>query len=72
MTPIEYDSDQPFDSLEEACDFWMEYMRLVDAGARDFLRAFLAERLARDGEGWVARFRKRAVVVHWRTGTAGG
>ena len=72
VTPIEYDSDQPFDSLEEACDFWMEYMRLVGAGARDSLRAFLAERLARDGEGWIARFRKRAVVVHWRTGAAGG
>ncbi|OGL08861.1 MAG: hypothetical protein A3I14_06680 [Candidatus Rokubacteria bacterium RIFCSPLOWO2_02_FULL_73_56] len=72
LTPIEYGSDQPFDSLDEACEFWIEYMRLADAGARDFLRAFLAERLTREGDGWVAPFRKRAMVVHWRTRGAGG
>ena len=70
-TPIEYDSDQPFDSLEEACDFWIEYMRLDAAGARDFLREFLAARLTREGAGWVAPFRKRALVIQWRTRTAG-
>ena len=71
-TPIEYDSDQPFDSLEEACDFWVEYMRLEAAGARDFLREFLAARLTREGDRWVAPFRKRALVIHWRTRAAGG
>ena len=65
LTPVEYDSDQPFDDLEEACDFWMEYMRLEGPEARAYLRGFLATRLVREARGWRAPFRKRAVVVHW-------
>jgi len=65
-TTIEYSSDQPFESLEEACDFWIEYMGLPP-DARGFLRGFLGERLRREGGGWVAPFRKRAAVIQWRT-----
>jgi cyclopropane fatty-acyl-phospholipid synthase-like methyltransferase len=65
VTLIEYRSDQPFDSLEEACDFWMTYMGLTTADHRHFLRGFLRTRLQRRGEGWVAPFRKRAAVMHW-------
>lgn len=65
VTTIEYSSDQPFESLEEACDFWTEYMDLPP-DARGFLRGFLGERLCREGEGWVAPFRKRAAVIQWR------
>lgn len=72
MTPIEYASDQPFDSLEEACDFWMEYMELSGAEARAYLRDALARRLRRHGEEWIAPFRKRAMVIHWRTSPARG
>ncbi len=67
VVPIAYDSDQPFDGLDDACDFWMEYMDLTDEDARRFLRGFLAERLVRRGETWVAPFRKRAMVLTWRT-----
>ena len=63
---VEYRSDQPFTSLEEACDFWMTYMHLAGDGVRDFLRRFLSERLIRDGDGWRAPFRKRARVLSWR------
>lgn len=63
---IEYRSDQPFESLEDACDFWMTYMSLEGERARDALRAFLAPRLVPDGDGWLAPFRKRATVV-WGT-----
>jgi hypothetical protein len=65
VTPIAYRSDQPFDSLEEACDFWMAYMGLEGDGPRAYLRQFLAGRLRRDGAGWLAPFRKRAVVIAW-------
>jgi SAM-dependent methyltransferase len=67
LTPIEYGSDQPFDDLEEACDFWMEYMGLEGPEARAYLRGFLASRLVREPRGWLAPFRKRAVVLHWAT-----
>lgn len=66
VATIEYRSDQPFDSLDEACDFWMTYMRLEGASPRAFLRQFLAERLGRDGARWVAPLRKRAAVIWWR------
>ncbi|MBI4588948.1 MAG: class I SAM-dependent methyltransferase [Candidatus Rokubacteria bacterium] len=64
---IDYRSDQPFDDLEEACDFWMEYMALRDEGVREFLRNFLAERLVADGPGLLAPYPKRAAVIWWRS-----
>lgn len=64
-TIVEYSSDQPFESLEEACDFWMEYMELEGDGPRAFLRDFLRERLIwRDGR-LVAPLRRRASVLRW-------
>lgn len=65
VTVIEYESDQPFDSLAEACDFWMTYMGLVSPGARAFLERFLGSRLARRGDGWIAPLHKRAAVIAW-------
>ena len=65
VMPVEYDSDQPFDSLEEACDFWMDYMQLDGDAVRAELRSFLGDRLRRDGQHWIAAFHKRAVIVHW-------
>ena len=47
VTIIEYRSDQPFESLDEACDFWMTYLGLESAETRAWLRAFLAGRLQR-------------------------
>jgi SAM-dependent methyltransferase len=66
VTTIEYRSDQPFETLEEACDFWMTYMGLTGEAPRRFLHGFLAERLQRDGDGWLAPFTKRADVIRWR------
>ena len=66
VVAIEYASDQPFASLDDACDFWMTYMGLEDAEPRAFLRAFLERRLQREGEEWIAPFRKRAHVIAWR------
>jgi SAM-dependent methyltransferase len=66
VTPIEYSSDQPFDSLEEACDFWMTYMGLEGPEPRDYLRRYLAGRLVRRGGEWIAPFRKRAAVIAWQ------
>lgn len=67
VTSIAYASDQPFESLEEACDFWMEYMHLEGDDARAYLRALLARRLRRHGDGWIAPLAKRAAVIWWAT-----
>ncbi len=67
VVTIEYDSSQPFESLDEACDFWLAYLGLEgDARARAFLARFLASRLRREGAGWLAPYRKRASVMRWR------
>lgn len=65
VTTVEYSSDQPFDGLDEACDFWMTYMGLEGEEHRDYLRRFLAARLERRGGEWIAPFRKRAAVIAW-------
>lgn len=65
VTEIEYRSDQPFDDLAEACEFWMTYLGLSDSRSRSYLAAFLRERLVRrDGE-WIAPYRKSATVITW-------
>lgn len=68
VTVVSYGSDQPFTDLEEACGFWMEYLALEGEPVRDFLRGFLAPRLKREGEGWIAPYAKQAAVIWWRVG----
>jgi len=65
VTEIEYRSDQPFADLAEACEFWMAYLGLSDAGSRAYLAGFLGERLVRCDGGWIAPFRKSAAVITW-------
>jgi FkbM family methyltransferase len=65
MTEIEYRSDQSFRDLEEACDFWMAYLDLSDAGSRAYLAAFLRERLVERDGMWIAPYRRRASVLTW-------
>jgi SAM-dependent methyltransferase len=65
VSEIEYRSDQPFVDLDEACDFWMTYLGLSDAGSRAYLADFLGERLVRGAGGWIAPFRKTAAVITW-------
>lgn len=67
VTQIRYRSDQPFGDLEEACDFWQEYLGLEGEPVREFLRGYLAERLDREGPEWIAPLRKEAAVIWWRT-----
>ena len=43
----------------------MTYLGLESAETRAWLRDFLAERLLREGQGWLASFRKRAAAIQW-------
>ena len=71
VTFVSYRSDQPFDDLEEACDFWQEYLGLEDEAVRKFLQEFLAKRLLPEGSGWIAPYPKQAAVIWWRVGGRG-
>jgi hypothetical protein len=66
VTPIGYDFGQPFDDLDEACDFWEAYLGLAPGSQRQFLRDFLGDRLVREDGGWVAPYPKRALLIAWR------
>ena len=53
-------------ALEEACDFWIEYLGGEGSGTREFLRQFLRGRLLPAGAGWIAPYRKEAAVIWWQ------
>jgi len=68
VTVIAYRSDQPFDDLEEACDFFMSYLGLDGTAARAYLAGFLSERLVPRAGALIAPFRKAAAVISWAAG----
>jgi SAM-dependent methyltransferase len=72
VVAVDYRSDQPFADLDEACDFYEAYLGVSGPEARGFLRTFLAARLVREPEGWVAPYAKRAVVLRWPGAARGG
>ncbi len=65
VSTVEYSSDQPFDDIEEACDFWMTYMGLEGSGPRAYLEEFLKDHLATAGGQLIAPFRKTAAIFVW-------
>jgi len=62
---VRYRSDQPFADLEEACDFWEEYLGVSGPAVRGTLREFLAARLTREASGWLAPYAKEAAILWW-------
>ena len=63
---IEYNFDQPFDDIEEAVEFWKEYMGIVTEEFDGVLKKFLSERLEPIKGGLIARFHKRSAIIWWR------
>lgn len=64
---IEYNFDQPFKDIEEALEFWKEYIPLVTEEFDDVLRDFLKKKLLPIEEGLLARFSKKSAIMWWRT-----
>lgn len=63
---IEYSFDQPFDDLEEAVDFWKEYLGLESNEFDDFLYDFLSKRLKKRNGGYVFVDHKKSAVIWWK------
>lgn len=63
---IDYDFDQPFSSLDEAVDFWKEYMGIVTEEHDGKLRDFLGKKLVKRRATLFARFHKKSAVVWWK------
>ena len=62
---IHYNMDQVFADLDEACEFWKEYLSLRGTEHDPLLREFLGKRLVREENRWRVRIRKRSAVMWW-------
>ena len=68
---IEYNFDQPFDDMDEAVEFWKEYLGIVTSEFDDKLRSFLEHRPCTKKERFKSTFQKRSAIIWWsrkRTG----
>lgn len=63
---IDYDFDQPFDDMQEAVEFWKEYLGIVTAEHDERLKGFLGGKLDKFKGGLIARFHKKSAVIWWR------
>ena len=63
---IEYNFDQPFDDMNEALEFWKEYIGIVTGEHDEKLRNFLKGKLERFKGGLIARFQKKSAVIWWK------
>lgn len=63
---IEYNFDQPFDDLDEAVDFWKEYLGLETGEFDDFLQDFLKSRLKKQDDGYLFVDKKKSAVIWWK------
>jgi hypothetical protein len=62
---IEYDFDQPFDDLDEAVEFWREYMGFVTGEHDETLQVFLKKKLVKTNDGLLAKFHKKSAIMWW-------
>lgn len=65
---IEYDFDQPFVDIEEAIEFWKEYIGIVTEEHDRKLREFLEDRLVKRKGQLLAKFHKKSAVMWWTKG----
>ncbi|MBI5181547.1 MAG: class I SAM-dependent methyltransferase [Nitrospirae bacterium] len=63
---IEYNFDQPFDDLDEAVDFWKEYLGLETGEFDDLLQGFLKNRLKKQGGSYIFVDKKKSAVIWWK------
>ncbi|CAG1001595.1 hypothetical protein GPROT1_03936 [Gammaproteobacteria bacterium] len=65
---IDYDFDQPFTGMEEALEFWKEYIGIVTEEHDRKLREFLDKKLVRKKGQLLAKFHKKSAVIWWTKG----
>jgi hypothetical protein len=62
---IGYEFDQPFASMREATEFWVEQMALTEPAQRWKLVEFLENRLRPAGSHLIAPMRRQSAVIWW-------
>jgi SAM-dependent methyltransferase len=66
---IDYDFDQPFKNLDEAVEFWKEYIGIVTEEHDRKLRGFLEKKLVKKRSMLLARFHKKSAIIWWNKET---
>lgn len=62
---IDYDFDQPFSDLDEAVEFWKEYLGIVTEEHDGRLKSFLGKKLVKKRGTLFARFHKKSAIIWW-------
>jgi hypothetical protein len=63
---IAYEFDQPFATMREATEFWVQQMELTEPTQRRTLIEFLENRLRPAGAQLIAPMRRQSAVIWWR------
>jgi SAM-dependent methyltransferase len=63
---IAYEFDQPFATMREATEFWVQQMELTEPTQRRTLIEFLENRLRPVGAQLIAPMRRQSAVIWWR------
>lgn len=63
---IGYEFDQPFATMREAVEFWVQQMALTEPAQRRKLVEFLEHRLRPAGSHLIAPMRRQSAVIWWR------
>lgn len=63
---IDYDFDQPFENIEEAMEFWKEYIGIVTEEHDKKLKGFLEKKLVNKKGVLLAKFHKTSAVMWWK------
>ncbi len=69
---IDYDFDQPFGSLDEAVEFWKEYLGIVTEEHDYKLKSYLSKKLVKRKGTLFAKFTKKSAIIWWRKGSLKG
>jgi len=68
---IGYEFDQPFATMREATEFWVQQMELTEPAQRRKLVEFLENRLRPAGAQLIAPMRRQSAVIWWRVTPTG-
>jgi len=68
---IAYEFDQPFATMREATEFWVQQMELTEPTQHRTLIEFLENRLRPVGAQFIAPMRRQSAVIWWRVSPTG-
>jgi len=62
---ISYNLDQPFKDLNEALEFWKEYLNLKNKEHDEDIKNFLNKKLKKTSHGLIAQIPKKSAIIWW-------